>query len=125
MSAPLAGNVDHPEGSLDALLQAMVCKERLGWRHNSRKIILMATDSDFHFAMDGKLAGILERNDGLCHLNGSQGEPGYYDQSEVLDYPSVSQISSLAQQDSFLLIFAVTPQYKTIWEEMSKLVPGN
>lgn len=124
MSAPLAGNVDEPEGSLDALLQAMVCRQRVGWRTNSRKIILMATDRDFHFAMDGKLAGILERNDGLCHLNGTQDQSGYYTHSEILDYPSVSQISSVAQQNSFLLIFAVVSQYRSIWEAMSKLVPG-
>ena len=41
---PMAGNVDEPEGSLDALMQAMVCRERVGWRQNARKIILMATD---------------------------------------------------------------------------------
>ena len=55
--APLAGNVDNPEGGLDALLQVMVCKDRIGWRPDSRKIILVATDNDYHNAMDGKLAG--------------------------------------------------------------------
>ena len=75
--------------------------------------------------MDGKLTGILERNDGLCHLNGTHGEPGYYTHSETLDYPSVSQISSVVQQSSFLILFAVIPRYKSIWEAMSKLVPGS
>merc|ERR1719264_810564 len=103
----------------------MVCRQRVGWRQNARKIILMATDRDFHFAMDGKLTGILERNDGLCHLNGTHGEPGYYTHSETLDYPSVSQISSVVQQNSFLILFAVIPRYKSIWEAMSKLVPGS
>ena len=62
--------------------------------------------------MDGKLAGILERNDGLCHLNGTDGEPGYYTHSEILDYPSISQVSAVVQQNSFLTIFAVIPRYK-------------
>ena len=44
LNQPLAGNVDEPEGSLDALMQAMVCRQRVGWRQNARKIILMATD---------------------------------------------------------------------------------
>ena len=35
----------------------MVCTDRIGWRNNSRKLILLFTDRDFHFAMDGKLAG--------------------------------------------------------------------
>ena len=38
--------MDEPEGSLDALMQAMVCRQRVGWRHNARKIILMATDRE-------------------------------------------------------------------------------
>ena len=49
--------MDNPEGGLDALLQVMVCKDRIGWRPDSRKIILVATDNDYHNAMDGKLAG--------------------------------------------------------------------
>jgi integrin beta 1 len=47
----------------------MACVERIGWRRASRKIILIATDRDFHYAMDGKLVGILEPNDGNCHLD--------------------------------------------------------
>ena len=38
--------MDEPEGSLDALMQAMVCRQRVGWRQNARKIILMATDRE-------------------------------------------------------------------------------
>lgn len=98
----------------------MVCKERIGWRDKSRKIILFATDEDFHFAMDGKLIGILEPNDGHCHLDGIMGKPGnffhnyfikvkvifkyvlsiilgYYTKSKELDYPSISHINAIAQ----------------------------
>ena len=55
-------------------LQVMVCDSALEWRDNSRKIIIVATDRDFHFALDGKLAGILEPNDGRCHLNKAPGK---------------------------------------------------
>ena len=61
----LPGNVDEPEGGLDGLMQAMVCWDRVGWRKKARKIILLATDRDYHFAMDGKLVGILDRNDAV------------------------------------------------------------
>ena len=94
MKSPLAGNVDNPEGGLDALLQVMVCKNRIGWRNNSRKIILVATNQDYHNAMDGKLAGILFPNDGKCHLDSD----GYYTEFKDQDYPSVSQINFIAQQ---------------------------
>ncbi len=125
LAAPLAGNVDEPEGALDALMQVMSCRDRVGWRRDSRKIILLATDQDFHFAMDGKLAGILERNDGECHLNGTDGGSGYYTHSSILDYPSVSQVGAAARGSSFVVIFAVVPQYREIWEALSALVTGS
>ena len=76
----------------------MACKARIGWRDNSRKIIFLATVGDYHTALDGKLVGILDPNDGQCHLNGGMGQPGYYEKSEIQDYPSVSQINYLAQK---------------------------
>ena len=68
LASPMAGNVDDPEGSLDALMQVMVCGDRIGWRKNSRKIIILSTDRDYHFALDGKLAGIFTPNDGKGRL---------------------------------------------------------
>ena len=66
--APISGNIDNPEGGLDALMQVMVCGDRIGWRKNSRKIIILSTDRDYHFALDGKLAGIFTPNDGKGRL---------------------------------------------------------
>ena len=85
LDSPLAGNVDNPEGSLDALMQVMVCGKRIGWRNNARKIIILATDRDFHYAMDGKLAGILTPNDGACHLNDTGNGSGFYTHGELLE----------------------------------------
>ena len=28
----ISGNIDGPEGSFDAIMQALVCKEEIGWR---------------------------------------------------------------------------------------------
>ena len=88
LGATLLGNVDVPESTLDALMQTMICEERIGWRKSSRKIILVATDTDFHYALDGKLVGVLEPNDEKCHLD----QDGYYTHSRILDYPSISHI---------------------------------
>ena len=71
----------------------MACGQRIGWRDFSRKIIFVATDRDFHHAMDGKLVGILNPNDGQCHLTREEGESGYYSESKHQDYPSISQTS--------------------------------
>jgi hypothetical protein len=38
-------------------MQVMVCKKEIGWREQARKIIILATDRDFHYALDGKLVG--------------------------------------------------------------------
>ena len=103
----------------------MVCGERIGWRKNSRKIIILSTDRDYHFAGDGKLAGIFASNDGACHLNGTEGGSGFYTQAEVLDYPSVSHINSVAQQNNFLIIFAVIEQYRETYKALSERITGS
>lgn len=43
-------------------------QDKIGWRNNSTRLIVLATDAGFHMAGDGKLAGILEPNDELCHM---------------------------------------------------------
>jgi hypothetical protein len=74
-------NQDIPEGTLDALMQTIVCKDVIGmgiftvdflketesvfdftgtfsaqgWRNGSRKLIVVATDGPFHIAGDGKV----------------------------------------------------------------------
>ncbi len=50
---------------------------------------------------------------------------GYYTQSTIMDYPSISHINYVAQQNSFVLIFAVSPSYKAIYEDMANLVTGS
>ena len=70
-SAKVSGNLDSPEGGLDALMQVIVCEKEIGWRQASRKLIVFSTDAGFHYAGDGKLVGIVEPNDGICHLDSS------------------------------------------------------
>uniref|UniRef100_A0A915ESX8 Integrin beta n=1 Tax=Ditylenchus dipsaci TaxID=166011 RepID=A0A915ESX8_9BILA len=45
-----------------------------------------STDAGFHYAGDGRLAGITTPNDGQCHLD----TDGYYDKSTEQDYPSIA-----------------------------------
>ena len=53
--ASISGNLDAPEGGLDAILQAMVCTEKIGWRPKARHLIVFSTDADYHIAGDGKV----------------------------------------------------------------------
>ena len=107
--------------------------DRVGWRKSSRKIILLATDGDYHNALDGKLGTIHKRRRhffpntecpppfhqiadvfygcplivGILHPNDGNchlGQDGYHTKSKYLDYPSVSQINYVAKQVNFVLI---------------------
>lgn len=51
----MSGNLDAPEGGFDAIVQAIVCKDEIGWRNESRRLILFSTDAGFHYAGDGKV----------------------------------------------------------------------
>lgn len=81
----ISGNLDAPEGGFDAIMQAIVCKNEIGWREKSRKLLVFSTDAGFHYAGDGKLGGIVKPNDGECHLNSE----GVYTESINQDYPSI------------------------------------
>ena len=61
--------MDAPEGGFDAIMQAIVCKNEIGWRDKARRLLVFSTDAGFHYAGDGKLGGIVKPNDGNCHLN--------------------------------------------------------
>ena len=63
-AAPISGNIDNPEGGLDALMQVgieriltqvrrypltslfqvMVCGNKIGWRQESRRVVVYTTD---------------------------------------------------------------------------------
>lgn len=51
----MSGNIDNPEGGLDGIVQVIVCGDQIGWRVNSRRLLLHVTDQSFHFAGDGKV----------------------------------------------------------------------
>ncbi|NXD65283.1 ITB6 protein, partial [Eolophus roseicapillus] len=59
----ISANIDTPEGGFDAIMQATVCKEKIGWRNDSLHLLVFVSDADSHFGMDSKLAGIVIPND--------------------------------------------------------------
>ncbi|XP_076119827.1 integrin beta-2 [Alosa pseudoharengus] len=113
----ISGNLDTPEGSLDAIMQAAMCERDIGWG-NATRLLVLATDAGFHMAGDGKLAAILEPNDELCHLTQNM-----YSKSNLLDYPSVGQIARTLQKKNIQPIFAVTSSVKGVYDDLSKLIP--
>ncbi|XP_074599207.1 integrin beta pat-3-like [Brevipalpus obovatus] len=117
----ISGNLDAPEGGFDAIMQAIVCENEVGWRKDSRKLVVFSTDSSFHYAGDGKLGGIVDPNDGECHMDLN----GEYTESTKQDYPSISQINQKAMDHYVNLIFAVTANQVQIYEKLSGLVKGS
>ena len=43
--AQVSGNLDAPEGGFDAIMQAIVCKDQIGWRNKARKLLVFSTDA--------------------------------------------------------------------------------
>lgn len=119
-SAPVSGNMDYPEGGLDALMQVMVCTKDIGWRSKARRLVIFSTDAGFHMAGDGKLAGIVEPNDELCHLDKS----GTYTNSLHTDYPSIAQIDKIARQNNINVIFAITSKQGDTYKMLKNNIYG-
>ncbi|KAK7809683.1 hypothetical protein U0070_010479 [Myodes glareolus] len=114
----VSGNLDSPEGGFDAILQAALCQEQIGWRNVSR-LLVFTSDDTFHTAGDGKLGGIFMPSDGRCHLDSN----GVYVHSAEFDYPSVGQVAQALTAANIQPIFAVTGTTLPVYQELSQLIP--
>lgn len=112
-----SGNNDDQEASLDALMQAMVCKE-INWRQ-AWKMIVLSTDAPYHSAGDGKFVGAYKPNDMKCHLTNNIYET---DQSLLYDYPSVSQVNKTAKEKDIAIVFAVLKNLKDTYNLLSQSI---
>ncbi|XP_068101317.1 integrin beta-2 isoform X2 [Hyperolius riggenbachi] len=113
----ISGNLDSPEGGLDAMMQVAVCGDKIGWRNNTR-LLVYATDDGFHIAGDGKLAAILTPNDGECHL-----DDNVYKRNAEFDYPSVGQLAQMLSKNNIQVVFAVTSSVFKTYKDLSDLIP--
>lgn len=123
--AKISGNMDSPEGGFDAIMQAIVCKKQIGWRDQARHLLVFSTDASFHIAGDGRLIGVVEPNDGKCHMSHDQ-----YDSYLEYDYPSISHLNYIAKKNNINLIFAIvkTKYSKNIlktYEDLSKNIENS
>ena len=72
-------------------------------------------------AGDGKLGGLVDPNDGLCHLNSS----GFYDWSKQQDYPSLGHIASVARDNGVNIIWAVTSKHINLYTSLTEIVSAS
>ncbi|EDW30658.1 GL26731 [Drosophila persimilis] len=119
--AAVSGNLDAPEGGFDAIMQAIACRQQVGWREQARRLLVFSTDAGFHYAGDGKLGGVIAPNDGECHLD----LQGMYTHSVIQDYPSISQINQKVKENAINIIFAVTNSQYTVYEKLAAHVQGS
>lgn len=101
-------------------MQVIVCDEEIGWRAQARRLVVFSTDAGFHYAGDGKLAGVIRPNDGKCHVQNHK-----YTHSALQDYPSVAQINKVSKENAINLIFAVTKDQENIYGRLSKDIEGS
>uniref|UniRef100_A0A4W6FFF3 Integrin beta n=1 Tax=Lates calcarifer TaxID=8187 RepID=A0A4W6FFF3_LATCA len=113
-------NRDAPEGGFDAIMQAVVCKDKIGWRPDASHLLVFTTDAKTHIALDGRIAGIVQPNDGQCHLD----DDNVYNKTTVLDYPSLALMTEKMSENNINLIFAVTSYVVPLYQEYSRLIPG-
>uniref|UniRef100_A0A8C8JBT3 Integrin beta n=1 Tax=Oncorhynchus tshawytscha TaxID=74940 RepID=A0A8C8JBT3_ONCTS len=113
-------NRDSPEGGFDAVIQAVVCKDKIGWRGDASHLLVFTTDATTHIALDGRLAGLVQPNDGQCHID----RDNNYDKSSTLDYPSLALITEKMSENNINLIFAVTNNVVPLYQNYSQLIPG-
>lgn len=113
-------NRDAPEGGFDAILQAAVCKEKIGWRKEAYHLLVFATDDVPHLALDGKLGGLVHPHDGQCHLN----DKNEYSAANKMDYPSLALLGEKLAENNIFLIFAVTKRHYVLYKNLTALIPG-
>ncbi|TRY53698.1 hypothetical protein DNTS_008642 [Danionella cerebrum] len=113
-------NRDAPEGGFDAIIQAAVCKDKIGWRPDASHLLVFTTDAKTHVALDGRLAGIVRPNDGQCYV----GTDNIYNMSTTMDYPSLALITEKMSENNINLIFAVTSHVESLYKNYSELIPG-
>uniref|UniRef100_A0A8C2HKK3 Integrin beta n=1 Tax=Cyprinus carpio TaxID=7962 RepID=A0A8C2HKK3_CYPCA len=113
-------NRDAPEGGFDAILQAAVCKEKIGWRKEAYHLLVFATDDVPHLALDGRLGGLVYPHDGQCHLN----DKNEYSAANKMDYPSLALLGEKLAENNIFLIFAVTKRHYVLYKNLTALIPG-
>jgi hypothetical protein len=105
-----SGN-DGPEAQLEGLMQVALREKEVGYRKNSRRVVVLSTDANYHEAGDGKTAGIRTPNNGDDVLDGKPAGTGE-------DYPSVEQVKTALQEAGIVPIFAVTGNQTKTYEKL-------
>ena len=75
------------------------------------------TDSEFHYALDGKLAGIVQPNNLQCSL-----KQGTYVNSAARDYPSILQLLTEVVRNNIFPVIITDGEYRELYEELFSII---
>ncbi len=104
-------NSDFPESQLEALMQLALRETEVGFRPNTRRVVLLTTDVNYNIAGDGSRKSITEANNGDNVLDGSP--PGSGE-----DYPDIEQLKSALIAANIVPIFAVTSNQINTYQDL-------
>jgi len=113
----LPDNLDAPEGGLDAIMQAIVCKSDIGWREEARRLLVFSTDAGFHYA--GDFAAVTP-NDGECHMSSNA-----YTHATAQNSPRIPQINLKVNENAINIIFAVPQSQHENYKNLSNQIDGS
>ncbi|MEG4500433.1 Calx-beta domain-containing protein, partial [Microcoleus sp. F10-C6] len=102
---------DGPEAQLEALLQTARHTTQIGFRDNTRRVVVVATDASFHEAGDGIVADITTPNNLDAILDGNP--PGTGE-----DYPAIEDVRQALLRANIVPIFAVTSDQIDTYENL-------
>ncbi|KAM9307918.1 integrin beta-1-A-like [Gastrophryne carolinensis] len=113
----ISDDLDSSKGGFDAIMQAAVCGEHIGWR-NVTRLLVFSTDAGFQLLADEKMGGIVLPNDGKCHMQNN-----VYTMSHYYDHPTIAHLVQKLRENNIQTIFAVTEESETVYQELKNLIP--
>jgi hypothetical protein len=127
---------------LDAITQAARCTEQIGWRDSSstRRVIVYVSDSGFHLSSESWIAGIVRRQDGMCHLTPQAAPPDLlpltpnrrisatniafmgrlsdYDAAITQEYASSSLVQNVLESNRIVPIFLIESGQRALYQNL-------
>jgi len=115
-------NLDSAEGGFDGLMQLLLCsEEHIGWRPNTKGIIVFISDAASHLSGDGLLGGLWKPYEHKCNLedprNTNTTAKKAYDGLKT-DYPSVSAIRHELQNHDKSIVFGTTQKVLLFYSKL-------
>ncbi|CAH1225018.1 ITGA4 [Branchiostoma lanceolatum] len=125
--------VARPEEGFDAMLQSAACMKKVGWRHNSLRMLVYVTDTPVQYVGDARLGDYILPNDGTCQLDArgvfvknalqSTGY-GWNPTPYQIDYPSIGLLKTKFYDSSIVSIFMVPKRQVNEYKNLASALDG-